>query len=112
LASELEELAHTERMNYEAARAAAGESARQGERLILWLGGAVLVALAVLFLQFARTVRELLDSVRGTFERTTFRLLDQVPVGIFVLDDQGDPTTRTARPSSFSAQPRNTVRRI
>ena len=111
LSRELRALATGARADYESARKTATASAREGRRLSVALGLAVLVALVVLFLQFARTSRELLRSVQDRQERIMFRLLDQVPVGIFVLDRAGKPyfVNRIAerligRPAQFQSQ--------
>jgi diguanylate cyclase (GGDEF)-like protein/PAS domain S-box-containing protein len=91
LSTKLHAFAKSARVSFDAARAKATESAQRSHQLGLGLGVAVLGALILLFLQFARTARELLGSVQGRQERVMFRLLDQVPVGIFVLDKDGAP---------------------
>jgi diguanylate cyclase (GGDEF)-like protein len=91
LATQLHVFAEGARASFETARVATTEAARESRQLNLALGLVVIGALSALFLQFSRTARELLDSVQGRQERTMFRLLDQVPVGIFVLDKDGQP---------------------
>jgi diguanylate cyclase (GGDEF)-like protein/PAS domain S-box-containing protein len=105
LTNEMHALASAERASYEAARSAATNSVRQSRRLTLALGGVVIGALAVMFLQFARTVRDTLNRVRGVQERTMFRLLDQVPVGIFVLDADGDPYYTNRKAEQYLGSP-------
>jgi len=111
LSAELHAFVSSTRASFDAARAAATESTVESRRLSVALGVIMLAALVVLFLQFARTVRELLSGVRGQQERVMFRLLDQVPVGIFVLDSAGSPyyANRSAErllgsPTHFSRQ--------
>jgi diguanylate cyclase (GGDEF)-like protein len=91
VAGELHAYVSSARASFAGARAAAAIAATDSRRLSVGLGLVMLSVLIGLFLQFARTTRELLQRVRGEQEQVTFRLLDQVPFGIFVLDSRGAP---------------------
>lgn len=91
VSSDLHAFVSSARASFAAARAAAASAATDSRRLSLGLGLVMLSVLMGLFLQFARTTRELLQRVSGEQEQVTFRLLDQVPFGIFVLDSLGAP---------------------
>ena len=91
LAHELHSFARGARASFEAERVSAAKASRESRALSVGLGVVMVAMLGALFLQFARTVRELLESVRGRQERVMFRLLDQVPVGVFVLENDGTP---------------------
>ncbi len=67
---------------------AAGERSTSLLAVLLVAAG---LAIGVLLYAFARLTRALLARQRAEQEQTTFRLLDQVPVGVFVVSPDGKP---------------------
>lgn len=76
---------------YETARARAGEAADDALRLIALLVVSVIAVVLLLIVAYARVTRRLIARYRHEQEQTTFRLLEQVPVGIFVITPDGKP---------------------
>ncbi|MGE0548164.1 MAG: hypothetical protein AB7R00_13950, partial [Kofleriaceae bacterium] len=91
LARHVGELVGAERAAFAAARAAAATASRQSTALLAALLGGVAILVTTLFYGYSRATRSLIDRQRHEQEQTTFRLLEQVPVGIFVLTAEGKP---------------------
>ncbi|MBE7449958.1 MAG: sensor domain-containing diguanylate cyclase [Kofleriaceae bacterium] len=85
------QLTAAERASYIAARAAATAASARAAALLRYLLLVVVIVAAILFYAFARLSRALLASQRAEQEQATFRLLEQVPVGIFVTTPDGAP---------------------
>lgn len=85
------ELANTERVAFATARERAAAAFERSSVLLAILLVLVATLVVVLFYGYARTMRALLERERAEAEQTTFRLLEQVPVGIFVLNAKGKP---------------------
>jgi diguanylate cyclase (GGDEF)-like protein/PAS domain S-box-containing protein len=91
LSAEMSSMVASQRARFRAARADAHDTTARG-RLALGALAAVLAAvLAALLWRLARTADQVMKLVAKEQEQTMFRVLDQVPVGVFVLDSKGKP---------------------
>lgn len=91
LAKQVGRLVAAERAAFSTARELAADAWQRAATLLgLLLGGFALVVTA-LFYGYARATRALLARQKAEHEQATFRILEQVPVGIFVLAANGTP---------------------
>ncbi len=74
-------------------------SGAEAIKILFVLGIAVMVGLVALAALFARTARDLVYQHANDREQTMFQLLDQLPVGVFVVTPDGKPwfVNRNAR---------------
>lgn len=79
------------RAAFAAAREHATEASQRAGTLLVILLGGFAVVITGLFYGYARATRALLARQKAEQEQATFRLLEQVPVGIFVLTAKGTP---------------------
>ena len=76
---------------FDAARTQARAASDHALRLIVLLMVCVVAIILVLIIAYARVTRRLIARHKHEQEQTTFRLLEQVPVGIFVITPDGKP---------------------
>ncbi len=91
LTKQVGELASVERAGFTEARGRASEASRSSARLLGALLSGVVLLVTLLFYGYTRATRALLARQKAEQEQATFRLLEQVPVGIFVLTPKGTP---------------------
>jgi diguanylate cyclase (GGDEF)-like protein len=91
VAKQIGELVSVERAAFTGARDRAADAWRRSAVLLVALLAGVAVLLVLLFYGYGRASRALFARQRAEQEQATFRLLDQVPVGIFVLSARGTP---------------------
>ncbi|MDQ3368053.1 MAG: diguanylate cyclase [Myxococcota bacterium] len=91
VAKAIERLIADERARFRAARAASETRGAQAVRWMIVTGALVALIVTLLFVVFVRTARELGAQVRAEQRQEMFQLLEQVPVGIFVVTAEGDP---------------------
>ncbi|MEJ7596388.1 MAG: diguanylate cyclase [Kofleriaceae bacterium] len=91
LVREVDELVISERAAFKDAREEAADAWRRSARLLTILLGGVAIVVMLLIAGYARVTRALLARQEAEQEQTTFRILEQVPVGIFVLAANGTP---------------------
>lgn len=91
LATVVGQLVSVERAAFSTARDHAAAAWQRSSMLLAVLLVGVSLLLTALFYGYARATRALLVRHKAEQEQTTFRLLEQVPVGIFVLTAKGDP---------------------
>jgi CHASE3 domain sensor protein len=78
-------------VGFESARTAAAETSRNTLRLFVWLLAALVLVIGMLVYAYARATRTLVAKLEEEQQQTTFRLIEQVPVGIFVITPDGKP---------------------
>jgi PAS domain-containing protein len=76
---------------FESARRSAAESSERSLLLVISLLLSIAAVVSVLIYAYARVTRSLLARQRAEQQQATFRLLEQVPVGIFVASPDGKP---------------------
>ena len=91
LAQVIRELGATERAAFGAARDRAPAAFERSSILLGVLLAVVGAIVTVLFSLYTRATRELVAQIAAEQEQATFRLLEEVPVGIFVLNARGKP---------------------
>lgn len=91
LAKQVVELASLERAAFAHARSRAADGSQRSVTLLALLLAGVALLLALLLYGYARATRALLARQKAEQEQATFRLLEQMPVGIFVLAANGAP---------------------
>ncbi len=91
LSRRIGELVSAERSAFATARDHASEASHESARLLALLLAGVAVLVTLLLYGYARVARALLARQKAEQEQATFRLLDQMPVGVFVLTAQGVP---------------------
>ncbi|MBA2542024.1 MAG: diguanylate cyclase [Deltaproteobacteria bacterium] len=91
LVARIKEVVAVERAAFTSARDRAASAQSSSARLLTVVLGGVSVILLVLLYGFVRASRALVARQRAEQEQTTFRVLEQMPVGIFVLSPQGVP---------------------
>lgn len=91
LAGHVGQLNTMEREAFASARERAAEASRHSATLLAVLLGAVAIIITLLMIGYARVSRTLLARQEAEQAQATFRLLEQVPVGIFVLAADGKP---------------------
>ncbi len=91
LAKRVGQLVSVERAAFSTARDQAAAAWRRTSMLLAVLLVGVALLLTALFYGYARATRALLARQKAEQEHATFQLLEQVPVGIFVLTAKGDP---------------------
>jgi PAS domain S-box-containing protein len=80
-----------QRTAFEAARDDAAAAAASSVRLLVILLATITVVIATLIYVYARAARTLVAKHKEEQQQTTFRLIEQVPVGIFVTTPDGQP---------------------
>ncbi|MBA3541252.1 MAG: diguanylate cyclase [Deltaproteobacteria bacterium] len=80
-----------QRATFDAARQAASTASDTALSLLVLLLVVVLLLVTMLVYAYTRAMRSLLARQKAEQEATTFRLLEQVPVGIFVLTPDAKP---------------------
>ncbi|MBA3822194.1 MAG: diguanylate cyclase [Deltaproteobacteria bacterium] len=91
VAAAIERLIVEERARFGAARAASLARGAQAVRWMIATGALVALIVLLLFVVFVRTARELGAQLRAEQRQEMFQLLEQVPVGIFVVTADGEP---------------------
>ncbi len=91
LATQVGKLVSVEHAAFATAREQAADSWQRAATLLAILLAAFAVIVTALFYGYSRATRALLERQRAEQEQATFRLLEQVPVGIFVLTASGTP---------------------
>ncbi len=91
LAKVVGQLVSLERAAFSTARDQAAAAWQRSSMLLAVVLVGVALLLTALFYGYARATRALMARQKAEQEQTTFRLLEQVPVGIFVLTAKGDP---------------------
>lgn len=91
LAKQVGGLASVERAAFAEARHQAAGAAQRSVTLLAVLLAGVAILLVLLLYGYARVTRALLARQQAEQEQATFRLLEQMPVGIFVLAANGAP---------------------
>jgi diguanylate cyclase (GGDEF)-like protein len=91
LVKQIGALVSVERAAFAGARERATDAGLRSAMLLVALLAGVAVLLLLLFYGYVRVSRALLARRKAEQEQATFRLLDQVPVGIFVLSARGSP---------------------
>jgi diguanylate cyclase (GGDEF)-like protein/PAS domain S-box-containing protein len=87
----LEMLHEVEAARHEAVRTATDRTSRRIERLAIGIAVAMFALIAILFARFAGSARRLLQQDRDERTHVMRQLLDQLPVGIFVMAADGRP---------------------
>ncbi|HUQ03805.1 MAG TPA: diguanylate cyclase [Kofleriaceae bacterium] len=87
----LGDLGSAERAAFTAARDRAADAFERSNVLLAVLLLVVATLVTLMFYGYARATRALVAQIAAEQEQTTFRLLEQVPVGIFVLNAKGKP---------------------
>jgi len=91
LTAEVAAMVAAQRARFQAARLDAQEATSRGRAALAGLASVVAVTLAALFWALARSARQVVALVGREQEQTMFRVLDEVPVGVFVVDAAGKP---------------------
>jgi diguanylate cyclase (GGDEF)-like protein len=91
LSTAVNALVVAQRTRFQQARKDAEAATSRGRRALGGLAVALAIALALLFRELVRAGRQVADMVGKQQEQTMFRVLDQVPVGVFVVDRTGKP---------------------
>jgi diguanylate cyclase (GGDEF)-like protein/PAS domain S-box-containing protein len=85
------DLGSAERAAFTAARARAADAFERSSVLLAILLAVVATLVTLLVYGYARATRALVAQITAEQEQATFRLLEEVPVGIFVLNAKGKP---------------------
>jgi len=89
--NEFAQVLATQRTAFDAARDEADADSARALRILIGLIVAIVGVIATLIYAYARVTRTLLAKQRAEQRMTTFRLLEQVPVGVFVTTADGKP---------------------
>ncbi len=87
----LQTILDRQRAAFEAARSAADAGSAHAHRLLVAMLAAIALVIATLIYAYARAIRSLVRKLEEEQQQVTFRLIEQVPVGIFVIKPDGRP---------------------
>lgn len=91
LQSRIQTILDRQRAAFEAARSAADTASAHAHRLLIAMLAAIAVVIATLVYAYARAIRSLVSKLEEEQQQVTFRVIEQVPVGIFVAKPDGKP---------------------